>query len=68
METPVPVLSLLVIGKTTVNVGQLATQLVPGQVTTFNDIPVYLDGSADSIMVDDTRTIPLTLGIPASKD
>jgi hypothetical protein len=57
--TSAPADKPLVVGGTTVNVGQLATQLQPGQVTTINGVPVSLDPATSFVVIHGTNTIPL---------
>ncbi|KAI4653368.1 hypothetical protein J4E93_001134 [Alternaria ventricosa] len=52
---PAPV----VIGGTTVNIGEVATRLRPGEVTTINNLPISRDTSASFVVVGGTQTIPL---------
>jgi hypothetical protein len=52
---PAPV----VIGGTTIDLGQLVTQLEPGEVITVNGFPISLDASASNLVIGGTRTVPL---------
>lgn len=52
---PAPV----VIGGTNVNIGEVATRLHPGEVTTINNIPISRDISGSFVVVGGTQTISL---------
>jgi len=62
-ELPSPVLTTrtapAVVGGTTIDIGQVAAQLDPGEVTTINDIPISRDASASFVVIGGTQTIPL---------
>ncbi|KAH8637919.1 hypothetical protein IG631_05689 [Alternaria alternata] len=58
-STPAPRPAPVVIGGTTIDVGQIATELDPGEVTTVNGIPISLDDSASNMVIGETKTIPL---------
>jgi hypothetical protein len=55
--TPAPVAPPLVVGGTTIDIGQLVTQLTPGQVTKINGGPISLDMSNSFIVIDGTKSI-----------
>jgi hypothetical protein len=63
--TPAPVAPPLVVGGTTIDIGQLVTQLTPGQVTKINGGPISLDISTSFIVIDGTKSIQLVQGRPA---
>ncbi|KAL1796241.1 hypothetical protein ACET3X_004781 [Alternaria dauci] len=52
---PAPV----VIGGTTIDIAEIATQLDPGEVTTVNGIPIALDVASSNVVIGETQTIPL---------
>jgi hypothetical protein len=58
-STPVPQPARVVLGGTTIDIGQVATQLDPGEVTTIDNVPISLDVSASYVVLGGTRTIPL---------
>ncbi|CAI9630873.1 unnamed protein product [Alternaria burnsii] len=58
-STPAPRPAPVVIGGTTIDVGQIATELDPGEVTTVNGVPISLDDAASNVVIGETKTIPL---------
>lgn len=60
--TPAPVAPPAVIGGTTIDINQIATQLKPGQVTAIGSDTISRDHSGSFIVVDGTSTIAIPQG------
>lgn len=60
--TPAPVAPPAVIGGTTIDVDQIATQLQPGQVTTIGRNTISRDSSGSFLVIDGTSTVALPQG------